>query len=130
MSEETKLVVSKALKGIKHSPELYKRQGLNRSGEKNIWFGKKFSDEYKKKLSLAKLGKPSHRKGSKHTPETIEKMRVIKLSQGSTITEEGRKAISLFNTGRKHELVTCPHCGKIGGVTAMPRWHFDNCKEK
>ena len=25
---------------------------------------------------------------------------------------------------------TCPHCGKIGGAITMPRWHFDNCKEK
>jgi group I intron endonuclease len=130
MSEETRLAVSKALKGMKHSPEVYKRQGLNRSGEKNVWFGKKFSDEYRKKLSLAKLGKPSHRKGIKHTQESIERIRAAKLKQGCTLTEEGRKAIALANTGRKHELVTCPHCGKIGGLTAMPRWHFDNCKEK
>ena len=25
---------------------------------------------------------------------------------------------------------TCPHCKKQGGAIAMPRWHFDNCKEK
>jgi hypothetical protein len=89
---------------------------LNRSGEKNVWFGKKFSDEYRKKLSLAKLGKPSHRKGIKHTQESIERIRAAKLKQGCTLTEEGRKAIALANTGRKHELVTCPHCGKIGGL--------------
>ena len=130
MSDEARLAVSQALKGIRHSPEVYKKQGLNRSGEKNIWFGKKFSEEYRLKLSLAKKGKPSHRKGKTHTPETIEKMRISKLAAGSNITEEGRKAISLAHVGRKHELTTCPHCGKIGGVTAMPRWHFDNCKNK
>jgi len=26
--------------------------------------------------------------------------------------------------------VTCPHCDKTGGVCAMKRWHFDNCKYK
>lgn len=26
--------------------------------------------------------------------------------------------------------VTCPHCGKTGGNRIMPRYHFDNCKEK
>lgn len=26
--------------------------------------------------------------------------------------------------------VTCPFCGKIGGVSNMKRHHFDNCKEK
>jgi hypothetical protein len=24
--------------------------------------------------------------------------------------------------------VECPHCGKIGGISAMKQWHFDNCK--
>ena len=130
MSLEAKLLVSKSLKGMRHSPEVYKKQGLSRSGEKNVWFGKKFSDEYRKKLSLAKLGKPSHRKGAKHTPEAIEKIRVAKLNQGSSITEEGRASLSFAHKGRKHDLATCPHCGKIGGITAMPRWHFDKCKFK
>lgn len=26
--------------------------------------------------------------------------------------------------------VTCPHCGKIGKLVIMKRWHFDNCKKK
>lgn len=25
------------------------------------------------------------------------------------------------------ELVSCPHCGKTGGVSNMKRYHFDNC---
>jgi hypothetical protein len=29
-----------------------------------------------------------------------------------------------------HEVSTCPHCGKEGGVRSMKRWHFDNCKMK
>jgi hypothetical protein len=24
-------------------------------------------------------------------------------------------------------LVECPHCNKIGGISAMTRWHFDKC---
>ena len=128
MSDEAKLALSKSLKGIRHSPEVYKRQGLSRSGAKNIWFGKKFSEEYRLKLSLAKKGKPSHRKGAKLTPETIAKIKANKPK--TVLSEAGRQAIIEANTGRKHELTTCPHCGKIGGVTAMPRWHFDNCKNK
>ena len=30
----------------------------------------------------------------------------------------------------KTKPVTCPHCGKVGAMMVMPRWHFDNCKEK
>jgi hypothetical protein len=30
-------------------------------------------------------------------------------------------------TGYRYELVTCPHCGFVGGVTSTKRFHFDNC---
>lgn len=26
--------------------------------------------------------------------------------------------------------ITCPHCGKIGGISAMKRWHFEKCKSR
>ena len=42
---------------------------------------------------------------------------------------ETRAKLSEKNKG-KHEIVTCPHCGKSGGSRAMKRHHFDNCKEK
>lgn len=28
-----------------------------------------------------------------------------------------------------HPKIECPHCGKIGNLGPMKRWHFDNCKE-
>ena len=90
--------------------------------------GAQTPDDVKEKLSAARMGKPSPRKGVKLSEETIEK---IKANRPKTVlSEAGRKAIIEANTGRKHETVTCPHCGKTGGLTAMPRWHFDNCKEK
>jgi hypothetical protein len=30
----------------------------------------------------------------------------------------------------KTKPITCPHCGKVGAMMVMPRWHFDNCKQK
>ena len=35
-----------------------------------------------------------------------------------------------FNDGTHHFLsnAQCPHCNKIGQLTAMKRWHFENCK--
>ena len=32
--------------------------------------------------------------------------------------------------GKKQTLIECPYCHKIGGNATMPRWHFNNCKEK
>lgn len=26
--------------------------------------------------------------------------------------------------------ITCPHCGKVGSISNMHRWHFDNCRVK
>lgn len=30
--------------------------------------------------------------------------------------------------GYKQKLTSCPHCGKLGGVSLMKRFHMDNCK--
>ena len=37
-----------------------------------------------------------------------------------------------FSNGTHHFLnnTECPHCNKIGQLTAMKRWHFENCKNK
>jgi group I intron endonuclease len=32
--------------------------------------------------------------------------------------------------GFKNRLIRCPYCKKEGGANAMPRYHFENCKEK
>jgi hypothetical protein len=34
------------------------------------------------------------------------------------------------NTGKKREIVECPHCKKQGGINAMKIWHFEKCKYK
>ena len=91
--------------------------------------GKKMSDECRRKQSLAKKGKPSHRKGVKLSPETIAKMRQSKIGK-YFLTEDGRESLRKAHTGRKHIKVKCPHCEVIGGIGTMPRWHFDNCKQK
>jgi len=31
--------------------------------------------------------------------------------------------------GKTQPTIECPHCGKIGSVSNMKRWHFDNCRE-
>ena len=60
------------------------------------------------------------------TDETKEK--ISKSKVGIVFSEEHKRNISNKNKGRKQDLVKCPHCPKIGGVSAMKRLHFDKCK--
>jgi hypothetical protein len=76
------------------------------SGENNPFYGKKQSVESRKKISDSNKGK--------------NKLR----------TKEHNIKIGLANKGKKMESISCPHCHKVGGVTLMKRWHFDNCKLK
>ena len=84
-------------------------------------------------LSNAKKGKPGHRKGIKHTPETIEKMRLAHT--GKVSKKKGKPAnpesVAKMIATIKLNPWTCPHCGKIGlNKGTGTRWHFDKCKEK
>jgi hypothetical protein len=92
--------------------------------------GKKTPDEVKKKQSLAKLGKPSSRKGKKHSAESIAKIKLTKQQNKHIVSNETKLKLSIASRGRKYAILTCHHCGKTGGSTAMPRWHFENCKLK
>lgn len=80
--------------------------------------GKIRSDEYRANIAKAKMGDKNPMFGK--TP---------------VFTEEHRKNLSIASKGRKSALknvkrptVICPHCGVIGGVGTMGRWHFDRCK--
>lgn len=137
MSEESKLKLSLAKKGIPSS-----RRGIPHSAETKIKLSNSLKGklawnkglltptEVKAKQSLAKLGTIGNRLGKKNSPEHIAKIKATKALHPYTLSETGREAIKKANTGRKHEIVVCPHCNKSGGITAMPRWHFDNCKNK
>ena len=41
-----------------------------------------------------------------------------------------RSATRMGKSIKKHEIVTCPHCGKTGGAGGIKVWHFDRCKHK
>jgi hypothetical protein len=91
--------------------------------------GIKANPESVKKMILSKIGKPSKRKGIKHTEETIQKMRESHKN-AKPHTQETKDKIRNAHLGRKYHLITCPHCNKTGGAATMPRWHFDNCKNR
>ena len=47
-------------------------------------------------------------------------------------SEETRRKISEGHKGIKirRKKVTCPHCEKVGDVSLMHRYHFENCKAR
>lgn len=93
------------------------------------------------------LGLPSCFKGKHHSPESNEKNRLahtgiqskkkgkprsIESNAKQSLTMTGRpahnKGIASPNKGKLKPTIKCPHCNKIGGISPMKRWHFDNCK--
>ena len=81
--------------------------------------------------------------GKQHKPETIALMKEKRKNQvfsretcekigaklrGTRVPEERVRRIS--ESLRSLSRLTCPYCGKIGGVSNMKRYHFENCKHK
>ena len=77
------------------------------SKETHPWFGRKKTEEHKKKLSISSKGNKSNL-GKIHSNETKTKQ-------------------SLAQKGKKKKDAECPHCGKVGNENVMHRWHFNNC---
>jgi len=94
--------LSKVKKGKKLN--LTDKQRTSMGWASGFMRGRKLSDEHKKKLSLA--------------------------HKGHFQNEEWNNNISKALKGRKQETKQCPHCNKIGSISNMKRWHFDNCKFK
>ena len=83
--------------------------------------GKTWPELSKRKASIDRSGKCNNMFGKKHTEESKRKMSKIKKIQNAG------KNNPMYG---KHYKVQCPHCQKIGNYMVMPRWHFDNCKER
>ena len=80
-------------------------------------------------------GRISPTKGKKFGPQSIElRLRNSQSNMGKNLGKEpGNKGKPqpdcIKNKKRKPKpIVTCPHCGSVGGKSAMARWHFDKCK--
>lgn len=96
--------------------------------------GKVLTDEHKKNLSISLSGRVAPNKGK---PSPLKgrtspiKGKTTKL-KGQPSPKKGlpNEGASLANKGIPKKKVTCPHCGKEGGVNTMYRYHFENCKLK
>jgi hypothetical protein len=109
-SEETRAKRSKSLKGIKKSEEWLRKIGEAQKGVPK-------SDSHRAALS-----------GPKSEAHKAALKLAAKTRKPHTAESNLKRAQKLKN--KKRPTLTCPHCGKLGGVGNMGRWHFDNCKNQ
>lgn len=62
--------------------------------------------------------------GKNQTDKQKEAARAAQLGKPKSKEQKVKQSIVMS------EKKTCPHCGQIGGKSAMTRWHFDNCRHK
>ncbi len=85
--------------GKKHSSETRKKLSDASSGEKNYFYGKSLSEDHKKKLSESKKGEKHYLYGKHHSEETRKKISLA--NKGRTHTEESKKKMSESQIGEK-----------------------------
>ena len=93
----------------------------------------KYSEESKKKMSIAKKGKAPTNKGKKWSKETIQKMSDVKKGSNNPrfnaiIKDETRLKISAWQKSVPKSKVKCSKCGKETSLMNNSRWHENNCK--
>jgi len=83
--------------------------------------GYKHSTESRKKRSISMIGKKHPGRGVKIS--LANKGRILPKR-----TTEHNRNLSISLTGRTQQTIACPHCLKVGGITNIKRYHFENCK--
>ena len=87
-----------------------------------------FSDEWKTKMSHAKLGENNNMFGKKHSDDTKAKQREKATGRKQSSETIAKKAEAI--RGLKREKQQCPHCKKLVAVNGFARWHGEKCKKK
>jgi hypothetical protein len=112
----------KALSGQINSDEIRRLKTIL------TWTGRKHTSEAKEKIKEAR---------AKQTFSDATRQKMSKARKGKKITWDCKTTTTAANekrsktmTGIAKPKITCPHCGKEGGVPQMNQWHFDNCKTR
>ena len=101
----------------------------------NYEVGNVFIQKFEDNVTQAQLGVTKPERTEKHRRSISERMRnQIAWNKGVAASEDAKRNMSAAKVGKPNPSVsalkTCPHCGKVGGASAMTRYHFDNCKRK
>jgi group I intron endonuclease len=128
-SAETCKKIGDAHRGRKPSPEAREKNRQAQIGKHSEYNrGKKASPETRAKMSATRRGRPAHNRGTKHTPEAIEKIRLAGL--GHTHSAESRAKMSdagkVRQAGKRKTLIVTSPEGieyTIVGIRAFCRDH-------
>jgi|SaaInlStandDraft_4_1057021.scaffolds.fasta_scaffold05289_7 hypothetical protein len=115
VTEQTKKKISNKNKG--HAVTDATKLKISKSS-----IGRTLSKETRRKISKSRIG-------MKHSEDTKAKLSTSAQNRKPP-TANTKSKIGKSLAGIKQELAICPHCGKEGGVNAMKRYHFNNCKHK
>ena len=80
--------------------------------------GYKLTSSHKNKIGIKN-------KGKQPTKEAIVK---AALARTKLLTGKPRPDWVKEKLKKPKPIIECPHCKKTGGVSAMHRWHFNNCR--
>ena len=145
VSAETRAKLSVANKGKPRPPISAETRAKLSVANK----GKSFSETHRNNIRIANTGKKLSKEtrdkirnaSQNKSPETIDKIRAA--STGRVVSTETRAKLSAARKLRAPAsaeqraktsaslkvIVICPYCNKEGGISAMYRWHFNNCKQ-
>jgi hypothetical protein len=84
-----------------------------------------FSNEWKEKMSIKKIGKNNPRFGAIVAEDTKQKMREKALGRIQSVETIQKKADAI--RGSKREKKLCHHCQQLVAVNGYARWHGANC---
>lgn len=121
--DEYRKKVSESLKKVCNTDEGKKRLSMASSSSKKNK-GKNHTEEHKKKISKALMGRPSSMKGKTYSDEV--KKKVSDSLKGRIVSEETRRKISISNTGKKLSPERIKHLIEIN----TGRKHTDEVKKR
>jgi hypothetical protein len=107
--QEAAKAASLLLTGIKRSEQTKQKMSKPKSSEHTAFLVNRCLE-----MTAARNGKPAHNKGQ--------------TGINSPLFNKPKSEQHKQKLRKPKEKVTCPHCGLVGGVNQLKRWHFDNCR--
>ena len=146
-SNKGRIAWNKGKTGIIHSDESNRKRSATLSGktlEDKVGIDRAL--QIKKNISESKIGKPSGMLGKTHPRKGTSglwkmseesKKNISNAKKGKQFNEEHLQNLKFANIqnglkrrGQKQKIISCAHCGKIGGAAGINSYHNNNCKLK